>query len=50
MLKSTLPAETLVQPIRRAIGEINPDLLVSSIGGVPQMLESMLAGNNLRCV
>jgi len=50
MLKSTLPAETLVQPIRRAIGEINPDLLVSSIGGVPQMLESMLAGNNLMII
>ncbi len=50
VLKSSLPSETLVQPIRKSVGGINADLIVEGIGGVPQMLERALAGNNLMII
>jgi putative ABC transport system permease protein len=50
ILKSTLPPDTLVQPIRKTIGSINRDFIVEEVGGVPQLLENMLAGNNLMIV
>jgi predicted permease len=50
VLKSALPSETLVRPIRKTIGDINPDLMVEGVGDVPQMLKNMLAGNNLMII
>jgi hypothetical protein len=47
MLASALPPESLAKPIRKAVGDVHPDLMVQAVGGVPQMLESMLSGNNL---
>jgi putative ABC transport system permease protein len=50
ILKSPLPPDTLIQPIRKTIGSINPDFIVEEVGGVPQMLENILAGNNLMII
>jgi len=50
ILKSALPPDTLIRPIRKTIANINPDFLVEEVGGVPQMLENMLAGNNLMII
>lgn len=50
VLKSPLPAETLVQPIRKGVAAINSDLMVESVAGVPELLKSMLAGNILMII
>jgi predicted permease len=50
VLKSALPADALVKPVRKAIGEIDPDLMIAQIGGVPEIFENILAGNNLMII
>jgi putative ABC transport system permease protein len=50
VLQSALPPEALVGPIRKAIRDIDPDLMVGQLGGVTQIIEDMLAGNNLMIV
>ena len=47
VLKSSLPPDVLQKPLQKAIADINPDIMVQEAGGVPQVLENMLAGNNL---
>jgi len=50
ILKSTLPPESLTKPIRKIIGDIDPDIMVQQLGGVEQTLQSILAGNDLMII
>jgi putative ABC transport system permease protein len=50
IVKSSRPPDALGQELRKAIGSVNVDLLVEGVGGVPQILENMLAGNNLTII
>jgi predicted permease len=46
LLKSTLPAESLIVPVRKIIGEIDPDITVQELGGVEETLHRMVADAN----
>ncbi len=50
ILKSTLPPDTLLKPIRKAVGEIDPDVMVQQAGGVDQTFKAILAGNDLMII
>jgi len=50
ILKSTLPPETLFKPVRKAVGDLNPDVMVQQIGGVDDTLSAIVAGNNLMII
>jgi putative ABC transport system permease protein len=50
ILKSTLPPDTLLKPIRKAVGDMDPDILVQQAGGVDETLKAILAGNDLMII
>lgn len=47
VLKTTVPAANLEPSIRRALAEIDPDILPTSIGDVPQLLETFASNRPL---
>ncbi len=50
VLKSTLPPEILLKPIRNAVARIDPDILLQQAAGVNQTLKAILAGNDLMII
>ena len=50
ILKSTLPAEALVKPVRQAVAAIDPDVTLQQVAGVEETLKAMLAGNDLMII
>ena len=50
VLKSSLPADVLSRSIRTSIGDIDPDIVLQQVEGVPQHLKNMVAGNNLMII
>lgn len=50
ILKSTLPSDALVKPVRKAVGDIDLDVMVQQIGGVEETLKTILAGNDLMII
>ena len=47
VLKSSVPAASLERSIRMAIAEIDPDILVTGVGDVPELLESFASDRPL---
>jgi putative ABC transport system permease protein len=47
VLSSTLDPNTLVAPVRKVIGDIDPDILVEEVRGVEQKYKEMFSGNDL---
>ncbi len=50
VLKSSLLSEALLKPARQAISDVDPDIMIQQIGGVQQLFEDVLAGNNLMII
>ena len=46
IVKSSQPADALIKPFRDAVAQVDPDIMIQQIGGVPQIFEDALAANN----
>lgn len=50
LFKSSLPAASFTQPVRKAISDMDPDIEVQPPASVDQVLRDMLSGNDLMII